>query len=42
LSRKQRLEKFGAKSYFYRKANDLPPAESDDDSDLVDDVKVTV
>jgi hypothetical protein len=28
---------FGAKSYFYRKANNLPPAESDDDPNPDDD-----
>jgi len=28
---------FGTKSYFYRKANNMPPAESDDDPDPDDD-----
>jgi hypothetical protein len=31
------MERFGEKSYFYRKVNGLSPADSDDDSDLVGD-----
>ena len=34
------MERFGEKSYFYRKMNGLSPADSDDDPDLVgDDVR---
>ena len=31
------MERFGEKSYFYRKMNGLSPADSDDDPDLVGD-----
>ena len=31
--KKLEMEKFGDKSYFYRKANGLPPADADDDPD---------
>ena len=31
------MERFGEKSYFYRKMNGLSPADSDDDPDLVSD-----
>jgi hypothetical protein len=30
------MEKFGEKSYFYRKTNGLPPAESDNNPDSTD------
>jgi hypothetical protein len=33
LVKKAEMAKFGEKSYFYRKANGLPPADSDDDPD---------
>jgi hypothetical protein len=41
LVKEAEMEKFGEKSYFYRKANGLPPADADDDPDLdpVDDTR---
>jgi hypothetical protein len=33
------MEKFGEKSYFYRKASGLPLADADDDLDLDDDTR---
>src|SRR5277367_4726204 len=35
--KKAEMKKFGEKSYFYRKANGLPPADSDDDPDSASD-----
>ena len=37
LVKEAEMEKFGEKSYFYRKANGLPPADADDDPDAIDD-----
>jgi hypothetical protein len=31
------MERFGKKSYFYYKANSLPPTDSDDDPDTAGD-----
>jgi hypothetical protein len=39
LVKEAEMEKFSKKSYFYRKANALPPAESDDDPDSTDEEK---
>jgi hypothetical protein len=40
LVKEAEMERFGEKSYFYRKMNGLSPADSDDDPDLdVDDVR---
>jgi hypothetical protein len=33
------MKKFGKKSYFYRKTNGLPPAESDNNPDSIDEDK---
>jgi hypothetical protein len=33
LVKEAEMEKFGEKSYFYRKTKGLPPADSDDDPD---------
>lgn len=35
LVKEAEIERFGEKSYFYRKMNGLSPADSDDDPDLV-------
>jgi hypothetical protein len=35
LVKKAEIEKFGKKSYFYRKANGLQPAELDDNPDSI-------
>ena len=37
LVKEAEMERFGEKSYFYRKMNGLSPADSDDDPDLVSD-----
>jgi hypothetical protein len=37
LVKETEMERFGEKSYFYRKKNGLSPADSDDDPDLDDD-----
>ena len=37
LVKETEMERFGEKSYFYRKMNGLSPADSDDDPDLVGD-----
>jgi len=37
LVKRAEMEIFGTKSHFYRRANNLPPAESDDDPDPDDD-----
>jgi hypothetical protein len=37
LVKEAEMERFGEKSYFYRKMNGLSPADSDDDPDLDDD-----
>jgi hypothetical protein len=37
LVKEAEMERFGEKSYFYRKMNGLSPADSDNDPDLVGD-----
>jgi len=37
LVKEAEMERFGKKSYFYRKMNSLSPADSDDDPDLGSD-----
>ena len=37
LVKEAEMKKFGEKSYFYHKANDLPPADSDDNPDTAED-----
>jgi hypothetical protein len=37
LVKEAEMERFGEKSYFYRKTNGLPPADSDDDPDTAGD-----
>jgi hypothetical protein len=37
LVKEAEIQRFGDKSYFYRKINGLPPADSDDDPDSADD-----
>lgn len=39
LVKEAEMEEFGEKSYFYRKANGLPPADADDDPDPVNDTR---
>jgi hypothetical protein len=39
LVKETEMEEFGEKSYFYRKANGLPPAVADGDPDPVDDAR---
>jgi hypothetical protein len=39
LVKEAEMKKFGEKSYFYCKANGLPPVGADDDLDPIDDTR---